>query len=189
MQKAGPKKSAPTWSTTASTPAPASDLADPLPDVFISVVDDFVGTQFLGLRSLFGRTGGGDYAGSDDVLGHLDGSCANTGGSGKHQHRLPGLQLQPAHQHIPNRQVSRRHRSGLFEGCGAGNHVGVGCGNAEVLGIAAVEGAAEKLGTAAQVVLPGQASGTLLAGKPGIDYHMISLFQTSHTSPNRCHLA
>ena len=66
---------------------------------------------------------------------------------------------------------------------------GVGCGNAQVLSIAAVEGAAEKLGAAAQVVLPGQASGTLLAGKPGIDHHMISLFQTGHTSPNRCHLA
>ena len=77
--------------------------------------------------------------------------------------------MQPPGQHIPYREVGGGDGGGLFVGDVIGDGVGVGGGDGDVFGIAAVDGAAEELGAAAEVVLPGEADGALLAGEAGVD--------------------
>ena len=78
---------------------------------------------------------------------------------------------------FPDRQIGRWNGRSLFVRHAFRDRVGVGGGNAQVLSVAAVEGAAQELGAAAQVVPARQTGGTLLAGQPGVDHNPVALFQ------------
>ena len=67
--------------------------------------------------------------------------------------------------------------------------MGVGRRHAEILCIAAVQRAAKKLGPATQIILPRKTGGTLLARKPGIDYHPVAFLEPGDSGSHSCNLS
>src|SRR6266850_8327224 len=152
------------------------------------VVDDLVGAELLGLRELPVAAGRDDGAGAD-ALGHQEPEAPHAAADRVDEHVLPGLQLHALHEAVPRGVARERQRGRFLEAHPLRDALQIRRRDLAVLGVAAVELAAEPLLTLAVFVAPLDARHAGTALDAVFDDDALALFPSRYTGPETRDLA
>ena len=176
--------SAPTFSTTMSTPRPPVRLARLFGEVVRCVVDAVVRAQFARLLELGVRAGAGDDARAVQ-LRHLDRRHADAATGGVHQHGLAVAQVRARQDHVQRRGEDERYRRRFFERQIGRLGEDVGCRYDDELRHPAVAPLPEQPVLRAQIVVAAEACLARAAAHAGMEHHLRAGCRRAHARADR----